>query len=438
MTKLLAVFVLLTIAGGACAVMRPQAVPPAPAPTAQNTILTAGHAVAVLVAARNGDALFARFAPNMAAVLPRAKAAAFAASLPKYAAPRDEWTTGETYHARLAAPDGTDALLAVVFNGAKIAGFTVLPTPSLTNTVRDAVRNAGRLAVSQIGAGEASALHARFAPPFAATVSEAQTRALLTQAAPIPMPNAHPTTDAVIGGANDGTWAYRAVFAATPTQTTEAVIVFTDGAARQIAGCIVHALPPDALPSDPRAGYALKTALRLPFAPGEAWTVFWGGDTRSQNRHIDAPDQRHAYDFVITQSGATHTGAGRENADYFAWNRPILAPAPGTVIAVRNDIPDNTPGTMRPEVALGNFVLLDFGNHEYGVLAHLRRGTVAVKPGQTVRTGDPLGKCGNSGNSSEPHLHFHVQDTPRLLADAHGLPAPFTRLPRKRQKRFAW
>jgi hypothetical protein len=70
---------------------------------------------------------------------------------------------------------------------------------------------------------------------------------------------------------------------------------------------------------------------------------------------------------------------------------------------------------------VGNSVTLDLGGGVYAVFAHLRRGSVRVAKGDRVRAGDVLGEVGNSGNSSEPHLHFHLMDRPRPLAAA-GLP----------------
>jgi murein DD-endopeptidase MepM/ murein hydrolase activator NlpD len=69
--------------------------------------------------------------------------------------------------------------------------------------------------------------------------------------------------------------------------------------------------------------------------------------------------------------------------------------------------------------------VLDLGHGEFALLAHLRRGSVRVRTGQRVRAGTLLGLCGNSGNTSEPHLHFHVQDRAKLFGAARGLPATF-------------
>ncbi|OCC07802.1 M23 family metallopeptidase [Streptomyces sp. PTY087I2] len=70
---------------------------------------------------------------------------------------------------------------------------------------------------------------------------------------------------------------------------------------------------------------------------------------------------------------------------------------------------------------IGNHVILDLGDGTYAVYAHLRRGSLQVKPGDRVRAGQRLGRVGNSGNSSEPHLHFHLMDGPDPDS-ARGIP----------------
>ena len=85
---------------------------------------------------------------------------------------------------------------------------------------------------------------------------------------------------------------------------------------------------------------------------------------------------------------------------------------------------DNVPGRMDPQHAAGNHVVLDLGRGEYALIAHLRDGSVAVNVGDRVRTGQLLGRCGNR-NTSEPHVHFHVQDGPTLFR-ARGLPVEFS------------
>lgn len=169
--------------------------------------------------------------------------------------------------------------------------------------------------------------------------------------------------------------------------------------------------------------YQPQTVLHLPFA--DEFHVFWGGRSVEQNYHAAHSNQRFALDLVIVRDGASHSGDGRRNEDYHCFGRPILAPAAGTVIDVVNDIDDNPPGQTNPEQLTGNRIIIDHGHHEYSLLAHLRSGSVRVAKGARVEVGDRLGDCGNSGNSSEPHLHYQLQDGPTLEASA-GLPAKFS------------
>lgn len=168
--------------------------------------------------------------------------------------------------------------------------------------------------------------------------------------------------------------------------------------------------------------YQTKAPLRLPFS-GE-WFVFWGGRDAIDNYHVVAPDQRFAYDLLIAKNGRTHTGSGSQNTDFFCFGQPILAPADGVVVEAVDGIADNTPGQMNAAQPAGNQVVLDHGSGEFSFFAHLQRGSVAVQRGARVRTGAMLGRCGNSGHSSEPHLHYHLQNTAEFGRGA-GLPAQF-------------
>lgn len=168
--------------------------------------------------------------------------------------------------------------------------------------------------------------------------------------------------------------------------------------------------------------HSTTSDLRLPF-DGSRY-VAWGGRPPRRNYHARAQDQRFAYDFLELEDGSSHVGEGGENADYHCFGSPVRAPAAGRVARAADSVPDNTPGEMNREAIFGNHVVLDHGNGEYSVLAHLRHGSVAVEAGDRVRRGDVLGECGNSGRSSEPHLHYHLQDSP-VPGEGTGLPALF-------------
>ena len=115
-----------------------------------------------------------------------------------------------------------------------------------------------------------------------------------------------------------------------------------------------------------------------------------------------------------------------ENAADAGWGREILAPAAGTVVYARNDVPTNpnpreNPGEnwYRPlhdpvNASAGNCVIVDHGNSEYSVMMHMQTGSVTVKVGDRVTTGQVIGKLGNSGDAFGPHLHYQLQSGPRL------------------------
>jgi uncharacterized protein (DUF1684 family) len=163
-----------------------------------------------------------------------------------------------------------------------------------------------------------------------------------------------------------------------------------------------------------------ETTMALPFAG--KMLVFWGGETAEQSGHHfkDRP-QKFAYDLVgIGDGGKSHLGKGTRNEDYHCFGREIYAPAEGVVLEVVDGVHDNVPGVMNAYSALGNAIFIQHAKHEISLLAHLKQHSIQVKPGDKVKRGQVLGLCGNSGNSSEPHLHFHLQNTPKI-EDATGI-----------------
>lgn len=154
--------------------------------------------------------------------------------------------------------------------------------------------------------------------------------------------------------------------------------------------------------------------------------VAWGGDTLDVNYHVVAPDQRWAYDLLIEPFP---DGSPRLE-DYGCWDTPVLAPAGGEVVIAHDGEPDEVPGRksgnyFKPS---GNYVALRLATDTYLLIAHMRRGTVAVEPGERVIEGQLLGRCGNSGNTAGPHVHIHHQrQDPSVFPAgfAEGLPLYF-------------
>lgn len=171
--------------------------------------------------------------------------------------------------------------------------------------------------------------------------------------------------------------------------------------------------------------YQPKARFELPFQ-GD-WWVAWGGRTIGENQHAIIRAQRFAYDILMVKDGKTHVGESKVLTDYYCYGQPVLAPAAGVVVTAVDSFPDQPIGTRDPAHAAGNHIVIDHGNGEYSLLAHMQPHSIQVKPGQRVKSGDVLGKAGNSGNTSEPHLHVHLMNKPSMeAADCDGLPLPFS------------
>jgi len=129
----------------------------------------------------------------------------------------------------------------------------------------------------------------------------------------------------------------------------------------------------------------------------------------------------------------------RRNRAFPAFGAPLLAVADATVVRAsdgqrdhlsRNSLPalaylmlieGNVRAILGAHRVTGNHVILDLGEGTYAAYAHVRRGSLQVKAGDTVRAGQPIARVGNSGNTTEPHLHFQLMDGPDLDS-ARGIP----------------
>jgi hypothetical protein len=174
----------------------------------------------------------------------------------------------------------------------------------------------------------------------------------------------------------------------------------------------------------PHEDYVTKTPLRLPFTG--TWNVLWGGRTWEENRHSSVADMRYALDLLILQRGSSCGGDCTKNEQYYCWGKPVVAPADGTVVFAENALPDNRPNSPDPKTLFGNHVIIDHGNGEFSLMGHLKKGSLKVNQGDAVTAGDVIAATGNSGMSTEPHLHYQLMDGP-AWAQAQGLPVRFFR-----------
>ena len=195
----------------------------------------------------------------------------------------------------------------------------------------------------------------------------------------------------------------------------------------------------------PRA-FQPETVLSLPLR-GEIF-VHDGHDLTAHHRRLDITGgmtthfgitgnfMRYAHDFVVTDAqGKLFRGDGARPGDWFGYGTPVLATGDGVVVEATDGMRDNAKGGPPPftqeqimanlKLFLGNHVVIDHGNGEYSLFAHLKQGSVRVKPGQRIATGAQLGEMGMSGDAFLVHLHYQLQSGPDF---EEGLPAYFSNI----------
>ena len=174
---------------------------------------------------------------------------------------------------------------------------------------------------------------------------------------------------------------------------------------------------------------------------GGTWLAANGPSAESGHRRAMIPidgsyyiAQRFAIDWVkIDDRGRTFSGDSLKNSSYYAYGNDALAVADGIVTEIKDGIPENVPGVNSRAVPItletvgGNHVIVDIGGGHYAFYAHLQPGSIRVKMGEHVKRGQILGLVGNSGNSTEPHLHFHISDASSPLG-SEGIPYAFETL----------
>lgn len=178
----------------------------------------------------------------------------------------------------------------------------------------------------------------------------------------------------------------------------------------------------------------MSTPINLTYPFNGHWLVQNSPANRVPSHGTHAYATAYAIDFVpVTDSGLTapltlSSFVRPEPADRFpGFGRPVLAPIEGVVLSVHDSEPDHRAYRGLPSiryaltqrrramagwVALaGNHILIDSGGTIIA-LCHLQQGSIEVEPGRRVHSGDTIGRCGNSGNSTEPHLHIQAIDDP--------------------------
>jgi hypothetical protein len=212
---------------------------------------------------------------------------------------------------------------------------------------------------------------------------------------------------------------------------------------------IAYELPPDApalavigslvvdgpdLAVDGRAALVLAPPLR-----GEGWLngsgCCWMTPHRIARLVVDGSryinPETFAIDWLQLRDGRLFEGDGSRVEQWYGYGAELLAVADGTVVHVRDGMPEESPNQPPANVRTtadyqGNSVVLEIRPGVFAVYAHLQPGSVRVKVGDQVTAGQVLGLLGNTGNSSAPHLHFGIQDGPEILT-SNSLPFVFDR-----------
>ncbi len=156
---------------------------------------------------------------------------------------------------------------------------------------------------------------------------------------------------------------------------------------------------------------------------------FWGEWKITQGiagEHTHKEDWQYAWDFVITDdNNKEFANSGDFLEDYFCFDTPVVAPMDGEVVKILDDIPDNKIGEINLEYNFGNSIVIDHGEGLFSSISHLKRKSVEVALGDRVNKGDVLAKCGNSGRSPYPHLHFQFQLTNKIGDKTYKFPIAY-------------
>lgn len=247
-----------------------------------------------------------------------------------------------------------------------------------------------------------------------------------------------------------------------PAQSGIMFIAFSVDNEEQIPGSLLHRLTitsTDGLPAQITSMLDLpenQTSLSFFGAPtqvstnapvvlgpplrGSGWIAANGCCDSNTHMRSDLPmngslyiSQRFAIDWMkANEDNRLYEGDPKDLNNWFGYDQDVLAVSDARVVSVVDKYKDQTPfvlptetGAITVEEIDGNHIVLELPNGQYVFYAHLKPGSVSVKSGDTVKKGDVIAKLGNTGNTSAPHLHLHVMETP-LTIGSNGLPHTFS------------
>ena len=139
------------------------------------------------------------------------------------------------------------------------------------------------------------------------------------------------------------------------------------------------------------------------------WAVIQGGATPLLNHHYPIPQQRGALDLMRIQEGMVMPEEALTNSDHFSWEQTLYAPNSGVIVKVVSEFKDVEGFSLDMNNPAGNYVVLQLDSGHYAMIGHLKQNSILVKEGERVKCGQELASVGNTGNTTQPHIHFQIQ-----------------------------
>ncbi len=140
-------------------------------------------------------------------------------------------------------------------------------------------------------------------------------------------------------------------------------------------------------------------------------------------KHTHKEEWKYAWDFEIAdETGKFYSNDGAKPSDFYCFNTPVVAPLDGEVVRVIDSVHDNNIDEVNLEQNWGNTLIIDHGNGLFSSMSHLKRKSILPKVGDKVKKGQVVARCGNSGRSPKPHLHFQFQLTDKLGDKTYKFP----------------
>ena len=161
-----------------------------------------------------------------------------------------------------------------------------------------------------------------------------------------------------------------------------------------------------------------------PFSKDDLY-VFQGGNSALLNHHYFAGSQKYALDLIDPEDGRLPLEQQTDLKQYKTFGKPLYSPVKGVVVATQDSHPDQKIGESNYKNIVGNHVVIRIETDAYLLMAHLQENSVLISEGDTIQVGQPIARIGNSGNTTQPHLHIQVM-TESDFSNKNSKPVPFT------------